>query len=500
MKTSLSTLLKSVPAQSPLRAASRPSFQFSTAAKDFLSKKQEVEVAPARRLTTVSSKNLKPYQVPSVTRLANALLQFGAALDASDTGVGKTYVALAACRELDLRPLIVCPKSVIRPWQNACIYMGVTPLGVINYESLRAGKKRWLTLVNLPGLEGNKIRAHKKYEWSIPRDGCVIFDECHRCKGQKSQNAEMMIAAKRQDIKTLALSATAATNPLEMRALGYVLGLHKLYDFWRWCRDHGAKESEWGGMKFDRESEASQKVMLNIHKQIFPARGTRLRVKDLGDAFPQSQISAVAYDMGEKSQAIAQAYEAMKDEMARIEAHTANYSAQVFATLMAARMKSEMLKVPTILELAQDAIDEGMSVALFLNFSQSIEAVMERLKSAVKVVGGQTAAERDRAIEAFQSDKARAIVCNIAAGGVGISLHDLNGRYPRFSLISPNYSAIQLKQALGRVWRAEGKTKSIQRIVFAAKTVEEGACRAVNAKLRNLSLLNDGDLMSGIKL
>ena len=53
---------------------------------------------------------------------------------------------------------------------------------------------------------------------------------------------------------------------------------------------------------------------------------------------------------------------------------------------------------------------------------------------------------------------------------------------------------MQIKQALGRVHRANAKTKSIQRIVFAAGTVEEQACEAVRAKLANMALLNDGDL------
>jgi len=75
-----------------------------------------------------------------------------------------------------------------------------------------------------------------------------------------------------------------------------------------------------------------------------------------------------------------------------------------------------------------------------------------------------------------------------------LSLHDLNGNYPRISLISPTPSAIDLKQCLGRVWREGAKTKSIQRIVFVANTVEEEVCDKLRTKLENLDLINDGDL------
>jgi len=48
-----------------------------------------------------------------------------------------------------------------------------------------------------------------------------------------------------------------------------------------------------------------------------------------------------------------------------------------------------------------------------------------------------------------------------------------------------------MKQALGRVWRAKG-AKSIQRIFFAAGTIEEAVCKGVNEKIGRIDILNDG--------
>ena len=47
---------------------------------------------------------LRDFQVGSKDRLVAAVRSHGAGLDASDTGVGKTHVACAACQELGLRP------------------------------------------------------------------------------------------------------------------------------------------------------------------------------------------------------------------------------------------------------------------------------------------------------------------------------------------------------------------------------------------------------------
>jgi superfamily II DNA or RNA helicase len=65
------------------------------------------------------------------------------------------------------------------------------------------------------------------------------------------------------------------------------------------------------------------------------------------------------------------------------------------------------------------------------------------------------------------------------------------------SIISPTFSPIFMRQALGRIWRDDAKTKSIQRIVCVANTVEEDVCHNVQQKLNNLDLLNDGDLSYG---
>ena len=97
-------------------------------------------------------------------------------------------------------------------------------------------------------------------------------------------------------------------------------------------------------------------------------------------------------------------------------------------------------------------------------------------------------------IDMFQSDQARVCISMIQAGGTGLSLHDVTGEHPRVSLISPTFSAIELRQTLGRVHRAGGKSKSVQKIVFAANTVEDQVCRAVRRKLNNLDMINDGEL------
>jgi superfamily II DNA or RNA helicase len=149
--------------------------------------------------------------------------------------------------------------------------------------------------------------------------------------------------------------------------------------------------------------------------------------------------------------------------------------------------------------LIEEALEAGMSIVAFLNFDDSIKALCERFNTNCVIKGSNTDIDRQKNIDDFQSDKQRLIIVNIQSGGAGLSLHDINGKYPRLALISPSYSAVLMRQATGRVWRDSGKSKSVQKIVFVGNTVEEQVCENVKLKLENLDMLNDGDLKNNEK-
>ena len=60
----------------------------------------------------IKEKLLK-YQIEHTKNLINIIKKNKTCLDASDTGTGKTYCAIALCKQLNLKPFIICPKSVI---------------------------------------------------------------------------------------------------------------------------------------------------------------------------------------------------------------------------------------------------------------------------------------------------------------------------------------------------------------------------------------------------
>jgi SNF2 family DNA or RNA helicase len=160
--------------------------------------------------------------------------------------------------------------------------------------------------------------------------------------------------------------------------------------------------------------------------------------------------------------------------------------------MLRARQEVELLKIPTFEQMARDGLAEGMSVVAILNFSDSITALSRRLKTT-NLITGDTIEDRQSIIDRFNADTDPLVVMNIKAGGIGISLHGSATSRPRLVLISPTFSGIDMKQALGRCHRAGG-AHSIQKIVWAAGTVEEKACDRVRARLHRLSILNDNEI------
>lgn len=399
-------------------------------------------------------------------------------LDASDTGTGKTYVALALARELGKTVRVVTVKAAKAQWLEAAASLGVR-CEAVNYEALKTGKHPW---VRWDSRDWPVWQADRK-------NSLLVFDEAQACKAVDwTLNSKLLMMARHQGVPALLVSATLATSPVNLRAAGYALGLHGLADFTDWLRAHGCFPvgSDW---MFGNDAA----VMKELHLELFNRCAVRVRKADLKGVFPDTVIEALLVEFPDRIAAI---YRELQDAWERFKKRAADYAPGPFTDLVAARQEVELLKVPELVRQAQDGLEEGMSVALFFNFDASLEAAADLLKCRCLVRGGQKEADRRAAQLAFQADRERVICCNVESGGVALSLH---GPRERLALINPTFKADSLRQVLGRVQRAGG-SPSVQRILFAAGTVEEDICRNVRAKLDNLDRLNDGDTAGNLFL
>lgn len=435
---------------------------------------------------------LREWQVPNVAKLTASLIKNKAAIDGSDTGSGKTYSAIATARELKLKIGVVCPKAVINSWKRVIEnHFKMKYQFVLNYESVKTGKYKeigeWKDI--------SRTSNRQYFKWNIPKDTLIIFDESHKLKGHGTQNSEIALEAKKQGYHILCCSATNAIDPVELKTVGLILGVYKRGKWTAFLREHGCDQGRFGW-----EFNGDKEVLKKLHFDMFIERGVRLSREDIPN-FPDCDTIAEAYNIDENSEKeINEIYKEMERELTLLRVKsksTKEYQINSMVIQLRARQKAELIKVPLLVDMAEEAIESGMSVVIFLNFSESIKALSKRLKTNCIVWGENKGNERQKNIDDFQADKQRIILVNVKAGGAGLSLHDLNGQYPRMSLISPTPSAVDLRQALGRIHRDGAKSKALQKIVFVANTEEELTCEKVKLKLERLDTINDGDVAIG---
>lgn len=445
--------------------------------------------------------NLLEPQKKHALALLNSIYFNGFAFDPSPTGTGKTYSASWVAQNLNLPVVVICPKAGRKTWRDTMAIFNVKPHTIINYEKLVRGNTEHYAF-------DKKEYVNSKWWWEskgilikFPKNAFVIIDECHKCKGHKSKNGEMLTALKNNGYKILLVSATAATMVTEMKSFGFVTQLHNGKNYYHFAKDHGAENDRFGGLTFSRDNTKAKQGMVKIHNQLFNLQqcASKMRIEDFGDIFPDNHVIAESFDLGEDNDKLQKVYDTMQEEIAKLDERAANYSSHVFAVIMKARRLSELCKVPVTTEWIIDQYEEGNSPVAFFNFTDSLESVEAKLVKRYgsdiicKIVGGQSEKTRDRLIQEFAEDKRRIALVNMDAGSAVISLHDLNGNYPRSSLLCPSWSAIRTKQALGRIYRANGKTKCVQKFLFASEIEERQRVR-VQMKLQNISELNNGEI------
>lgn len=493
------------------------------------------------------AKRLRSHQIEPADRLIAILHRYQSAVDLSDTGTGKTYVATAVATALRLPTLVVVPKIAVTAWERAADHFG-EKFSVVGYEKLRTGRTPFGWWDN-PRPEGIaelleyfkcqccqlKVDLNRyqpcythplgihclqtlRKSWNYgkfnyhPGVGLVILDEMHRCGAMDSLNADMMIAVKRQGIKMLGLSATAACNPLNMRALGYNLDLHHdkvdlikdgaaglryrvQPNFFRWASNYGCRrDPRFHGFKWMVGRERQLQVMSEIRDSFLGERGVRVTTDSI-PGFPEREISAELYDL-EENGTIDRLYAEMADSLKALAERSSGDVEHPLTIMLRAWQKVELLKVPIAVELARDYLDKGYSVGIFVNFAQTMAELRARLRCDCFIDGSPAGVRyRQRSIDSFNANDDRLILINSEAGGAAVSLPDTTGVHPRVGLVFPGRSAITFRQLVGRFHRENGKSRCYYRVLYAAGTVEVQMHRNMRAKLDNLDKLNDDDLV-----
>ena len=499
---------------------------------------------------------LLEHQIIHYENIKKSIIQHSRALDASDTGTGKTFVSVKICKELGLIPWVICPKSVVSSWNRIIKQGGIKKFYIITYEQLMLSTdliEKTTTTTNSDEynwkFESNSIFKDKQKEKYL-----FIYDEAHKCKNLKTINSKILVSLSKYPVKIILLSATIIDKPLYFIPFGIVLGLYKTVQ----------EGMDWMGQIINTKSKSSN-PMLPMHKILFPNYASRMRIDDTVGVFKDNKIIFEGIEMKnyweieKKYDKINKILEHNKenktslnikktkstkknnrsnkdpnnsdsgtdsdsdsdteidlnknikydneqdgkqdgddddddDEDDEIDTETTKTKKNNgIGRIQKIRQEIELLRIDTICELTLKYMTKGKSIAIFVNFTETIKQLASRLNSHCIIWGSQSLKERSKAIDDFCSDRSRIIICNIQSGSAGISLHDTLGQFPRVSIISPTWSAQDLVQVLGRIHRAMGKTDCEQLIIFCKNTIEESVGNVIKQKINNIRMFNDGD-------
>jgi SNF2 family DNA or RNA helicase len=224
--------------------------------------------------------------------------------------------------------------------------------------------------------------------------------------------------------------------------------------------------------------------------------GVRVKREEVMEFMPEETIEIELWDVGSrpKSGVVADALEML--ERTRDEDLIRHEEAVPGAVeTMRNRQEAELLKLPALAREIVAAVEDGLYVPVFLNFVNSIDALVSLLAGdgiTAGVFDGRDTKNRDQTLQDFMDAKLQCIILQSQAGSAAIDLHDIVGGRPRCTFICPTYHAETMLQMLGRATRFGAKSPVLQRICFAEGTIEERVYRVAETKCENIRAMNDG--------
>jgi SNF2 family DNA or RNA helicase len=372
---------------------------------------------------------------------------------ADEMGLGKTIQALAVADLTDSFPLlIVCPAVVKLNWKKECEKWLPDPLVQVLY-----GKN----CGSMIGADTYIINYDILSAWKLPLEEVgfkmIIFDESHYLKNSKAKRTKAAKLLGRGVDRILMLSGTPILNkPIELVSQLQVMG--RLKDFGgfrdfttRYC---GARlitlgrEDDPTAKKFWDYSRATNLYELNqrLRSTCFVRRKKEDVLKDL----PEKRISEIYVDIDNRAeyneaeqkliqwigeQAVADEHflasiDDLPPDDQLVEITKERHSAQARARKAEALIKIGKLKqlaaqgkILQVCDWISDFLDTGEKLVVFAHHREIVGKIAEMFK-APSITGEIPVNTRQEYVDRFQDDPdCNLIVCNIRAGGEGITLH-----------------------------------------------------------------------------
>jgi hypothetical protein len=346
------------------------------------------------------------------------------AILADDMGLGKTYQALVAARALGHRVIIVCPAGLRPNWIREAEICRV-----------RVEVYSWAKLPQMP-----------KGAFTL------IADEAHYAQNLKSARTKKFLAMADTASAVFLLSGTPVKNgrpanlfPL-LVAMKHPLAANKTAYEKRYCEARETRWTKWdvtGAAHLEElHSLIADSLLRRMKDEVLDMPGKMRVVRDV-----RAELSAASRErFSTELDRMVREYHTKKDaklaalraeldalptsstddqvskERERIETQISNVdSADGIVELNILRHASSLAKIETGVEMAEEVIEQGGQVVVFVGFKTAATEIARAIGAGL-ITGEQSAEERQATVDAFQSGVIKSIVSTLGAGNVGITL------------------------------------------------------------------------------
>lgn len=414
---------------------------FDVASSAVVEHSQKVEASQATTSTfqvPVLSGILRPFQAAGVEYILNAKRTFVA----DEMGLGKTIEALATVEAAQAYPVVVvCPATLKRNWKNEIgKWLPISRSVILVSNGKAVDYHADVVIINydiLPKhLEGIKAINPQ----------AVIFDESHYAKNGKAKRTIAAIALAKDVPYRLALTGTPVLNrPVELLSQLQLLGrLNDFGGFWNFAKRYcNAQKGRWG---WDLSGAANLKELNEKLRGICFIRRNKSEVlKELPAkqrtgvlveltnrpeyAAAESDVVGFIKDKAVNNQefrtSIADLSVSEQKEKIAERADTAEQKAlqaEQLVRIEALKQLAAEGKMKSVLEWIESFLETEQKLVVFATHQSVIKQIADAF-NAPSITGATPLDRRQEYVDRFQNDpETRLLVCNIQAGGVGITL------------------------------------------------------------------------------
>lgn len=392
---------------------------------------------------------------------------------ADEMGGGKTLSSILATNQITGKKLVICPASLKLNWQKEIRYVSNDNIAIINGKGW-INSEGW-TIINYDIL-CKHVDSILNGDFKV-----VIMDECHYIKavtnsgkpGSKRAGKALEIADKVEYV--FMLTGTPITNKTKdifntLKSIKHPLSKNFFAFGNRYC------DAKHNGYGWDFNGSSNQ-AELNQRLQGFMIRRLKVDLLDLPEKI--RSFIPVSINLKEYNSKINE-YMAKREGMEK---------GKQLVLLNAMRHLLTKEKVTHTIEQVNNLLEQDQQVVVFTCFNFVVEKLMQEFgNSAVKLTGDCNQKQRQEAVDQFQAGKKQVIVCNIVAGGVGITLTaSQTVIFNDFDWVPANHA-----QAEDRIHRIGQVNKCNIIYMYAYNTFDEKAANILEVKLNNISQIVDG--------